>query len=134
MTEEKSTYETKDQKTAIIKDITDKAQYDFKSKIAATMRYTGGKEIDLTDRTPAVKKAFFDYYRDEVAAVLDSASADEIETALEEAFQQLVEECTIDFFDFKKKQKDVVQLIYIIVIVILVLALIFYKLGWNIKM
>jgi len=116
------------------KTIQDAAQYRFKQKIAATLRFDG-KQIERTERTPAVFEEFSRYYQDEISAKLN-CSIDDQQIALitEDAFTHLINECSEDFYEFKKRSNSLAKLIYILVFIIIVVAVCFYLLGWNIKM
>ncbi len=122
-----------DVETSILSTITDNAQYDFKSKIAATLRYSGGKEIERTDRTPAVYQTFMVYNRDlikeQYADQLTQIDVDKIANA---AFEQIVKECTDDFFMYRKATNNLVKMVYLAAIVILVIALLLHLLGWTV--
>jgi len=118
----------------VSKQIQDAAQYRFKQKIAETLRFNG-KEIEKTDRTPAVFETFKQYYQEDISAKLNCLIDDQMVTLIaDNAFTHLITECSDDFYEFKKRTNSVSKLIYILVFIIIVVAVIFYYLGWNIKM
>jgi len=118
----------------ISKTIQDAAQYRFKQKIAATLRFDG-KTIEKTDRTPGVFDEFKQYYQEEISTRLKCSLDDQQITLIaEDAFEHLIGESSADFYEFKKRSNSLAKLIYLLVFIIIVVAVIFYFLGWNIKM
>ena len=118
----------------ISKTIQDAAQYRFKQKIAATLRFDG-KTIEKTDRTPGVFDEFKQYYQEEISTRLKCSLDDQqINLIAEDAFAHLIDESSADFYEFKKRSNSLAKLIYLLVFIIIVVAVIFYFLGWNIKM
>ena len=86
-------HEFNDVETSILNTITDNAQYDFKTKIAATLRYSGGKEIERTDRTPAVYQTFMLYNRDLInEQYADQLAQIDVDKIANDAFELLVKE------------------------------------------
>lgn len=118
----------------ISKTIQDAAQYRFKQKIAATLRFDG-KTIEKTDRTPGVFDEFKQYYQEEISTRLKCSLDDQQITLIaEDAFEHLIGESSADFYEFKKRSNSLAKLIYLLVFIIIVVSVIFYFLGWNIKM
>ncbi|MDD3923532.1 MAG: hypothetical protein PHP11_00315 [Erysipelotrichaceae bacterium] len=117
----------------LIQTIVDNAQYELKTKIASSLRFTGGSNIEKTERTPEAYQMFFDVYQDMVKENLgNEADDDQVIVIIDEAFEIIVNECTNDFFLYRKKTYGMVRFVYLLALIVLLIAFIFHMLGWTV--
>ncbi len=118
----------------IIQTIIENAQYGVKTKISASLRYSGGTEIEKTERTPQAYEMFSLLYSETIKEQLGGdVSEERTKEIIDHAFETIIAECTEDFFIYRKKTFDVVKLLYGIAFIVLLIAFVMQMLGWTVK-
>ena len=118
----------------IIQTIIENAQYGVKTKISASLRYSGGTEIEKTERTPQAYEMFSLLYSETIKEQLGGdVSEKRTKEIIDHAFETIIAECTEDFFIYRKKTFDVVKLLYGIAFIVLLIAFVMQMLGWKVK-
>lgn len=118
----------------IIQTIIENAQYGVKTKISASLRYTGGTEIEKTERTPQAYEMFSLLYSETIKEKLgDDISDERIKVIIDHAFETIIAECTEDFFVYRKKSFDIVKILYGLAFIVLLIAFVLQMLGWTVK-
>lgn len=118
----------------IIQTIIENAQYGVKTKISASLRYSGGTEIEKTERTPQAYEMFSLLYSETIKEQLGGdVSEERTKEIIDHAFETIIAECTEDFFIYRKKTFDVVKLLYGIALIVLLIAFVMQMLGWTVK-
>lgn len=118
----------------IIQTIIENAQYGVKTKISASLRYSGGTEIEKTERTPQAYEMFSLLYSETIKEQLGGdVSEKRTKEIIDHAFETIIAECTEDFFIYRKKTFDVVKLLYGIAFIVLLIAFVMQMLGWTVK-
>ena len=118
----------------IIQTIVENAQYDIKTRISASLRYSGGSAIEKTERTPQAYQMFSLLYTYTVKEKLkDDVSDERIKQIIDQAFETIIAESSEDFFVYRKKTFNIVRLLYLLAFIVLLIAFITQMLGWTVK-